>query len=176
MILTAYSHALTIPGRAISCMFLLARSLKWYTFQQVLQANSGVKYLQPRRSFQTRKIGVCKLVAGRWHDKSSCEIIGLGFSSTHSYVRIKAIVSGNLVATHTGLICCWLVSMTFMGFHHLSLFATSQKQTKCLQFPWKEKKWGGSSSVFADSAKYKATTVCPLSTLLCTWTRPETPI
>jgi hypothetical protein len=154
MILTAYSHALTIPGRAISCMFLLARSLKWYNFQQVLQARSGVKYLQTRRSFQTRKKGVCKLVAGRWHDKSSCEISGLGFSSTHSYVRIKSIVSGNLVATHAGLICCWLVSVTFMGFHHLSLFATSQKQNKCLQLPWKEKKWGGSSSVFAESAKF----------------------
>jgi hypothetical protein len=139
MILMAYSNALTIPGRAISWMFLLARSLKWYNFQQVLQANSGVKYLQTRRSFQTRKKGICKLVAGRWHDKSSCEIIGLGFSNTHFYVRIKSIVSGNLVATHTGLICCWLVSVTFMGFRHLSLFTTSQKQAKCLQFPWKEK-------------------------------------
>lgn len=109
-------------------------------------------------------------MAGRWHDKSSCEIIGLGFSSTHSYVRIKSIVSGNLVATHTGLICCWSVSVTFMGFHHLSLFATSQKQTKCLQFPWKEKKWGSSSSVFADSAKF---TKLLLSVLFPPYCAPE---
>jgi hypothetical protein len=130
MILTAYSHALTIPGRAISCMFLLARSLKWYNFQQVLQANPGVKYLQTGRSFQTRKKGVCKLVAGRWHDKSSCEISGLVFISTHSYVRIKSIVSGNLVATHIGLICCWLVSVTFMGDFPSSISICYQSKSK----------------------------------------------
>jgi hypothetical protein len=36
-------------------MFLLARSLKWYNFQQVLQANPGVKYLQTEVSRPEKK-------------------------------------------------------------------------------------------------------------------------
>jgi hypothetical protein len=150
-------------------MFLLSRSLKWYSFQQVLQANSGVKYLQTRRSFQTRKKGVCKLVAGRWHDKSSCEISGLGFSSTHSYVRIKSIVSGNLVATHTGLICCWLVSVAFMGsIIYLYLLPVKSKPNVFNFHEKREKVRWFIECVCRFSQVYKATTVCPLSTLLCT--------